>query len=258
MKTYVIGDIHGARLALEQVLIRSPVKKGDRIIFLGDLVDGWSESYEVIDFILKLQKDYDVINIKGNHDQWFLDYIKTGIHGSNWQHGARATFESYKKHTSGVPLFIPDEHIRFFESQINYFIDDQNRCFVHGGFNRHELINEQHFQHIYYWDRDLWYSALSYMKGDYPFKTKNNFKEVYIGHTQTTNWDYDERNLPKNIEKGYLNTPITTPMCGAEFIWNLDTGCGYRGKLTIMDIDTKEYWQSDSADTLYPFERGRN
>ena len=28
-------------------------------------------------------------------------------------------------------------------------------------------------------------------------------------------------------------------------VWNLDTGAGYGYKLTIMDIDTKQYWQSD-------------
>ena len=29
-------------------------------------------------------------------------------------------------------------------------------------------------------------------------------------------------------------------------VWDLDTGGGYEGKLTIMNVHTKEYWQSDS------------
>ena len=41
-------------------------------------------------------------------------------------------------------------------------------------------------------------------------------------------------------------------------IWNLDTGAGFRGKLTIMDINTKEYWQSDNVNEIYVNERGRN
>ena len=41
-------------------------------------------------------------------------------------------------------------------------------------------------------------------------------------------------------------------------VWNLDTGGGYEGRLTIMDIDTKEFWQSDFVNTLYSDERGRN
>lgn len=40
-------------------------------------------------------------------------------------------------------------------------------------------------------------------------------------------------------------------------VWNLDTGSGFSGKLTIMDIDTKEFWQSDFVRELYPNENGR-
>jgi len=28
-------------------------------------------------------------------------------------------------------------------------------------------------------------------------------------------------------------------------IYNLDTGAGHTGRLSIMDVDTKEFWQSD-------------
>ena len=41
-------------------------------------------------------------------------------------------------------------------------------------------------------------------------------------------------------------------------IWNLDTGAASKGALTITDIDTKEYWQSDCLSELYPNEIGRN
>ena len=40
-------------------------------------------------------------------------------------------------------------------------------------------------------------------------------------------------------------------------IWNMDTGGGFEGRLTIMDVDTKEFWQSDDLRTLYPNEKGR-
>ena len=40
-------------------------------------------------------------------------------------------------------------------------------------------------------------------------------------------------------------------------VWNLDTGGGWLGKLTIMDIDTKQFWQSDFVYELYPEEKGR-
>ncbi len=34
-------------------------------------------------------------------------------------------------------------------------------------------------------------------------------------------------------------------------IWNLDTGAGWEGKLTVMNVDTKEYYQSDPVEDLY-------
>ena len=52
--TFVIGDIHGGLRALHQVLERSQVTREDTLIFLGDFVDGWSESPQVLDFLIEL------------------------------------------------------------------------------------------------------------------------------------------------------------------------------------------------------------
>lgn len=35
-------------------------------------------------------------------------------------------------------------------------------------------------------------------------------------------------------------------------IVNLDTGAGFRGVLTIMNVDTGKYWSSDTVKELYP------
>jgi len=112
--------------------------------------------------------------------------------------------------------------------------------FVHGGFNRHYLIIDIEKQEPsqFYWDRDLWMSALSHKEIKREFKIKDNFKEIFIGHTTTMNWNTDK--------------PIK-----AVNIWNLDTGAGFKGKLTIMNVDTKKYFQSDEVTTLYTNQRGR-
>ena len=41
-------------------------------------------------------------------------------------------------------------------------------------------------------------------------------------------------------------------------IWNVDTGAAFKGPITVMDIDTKKFWQSDKVTDLYPDEIGRN
>ena len=220
-RTFVIGDIHGGYKALLQVLERSGFDyENDTLISLGDICDGWSEVFECVEELLKIK---NLIAIRGNHDQWFYEYIRTGFHGSQWEQGAHATKNSYGKRS----MMIPETHEKFFGTQLNYYIDSENRCFVHGGFNRHFSIKDQSVPYIYYWDRDLWMQALSYttiIEG-YPFKMFDKFKEVFIGHTATTNWKTDK------------------PMQAAN-IWNLDTGGGFNGKLTIMNVDTKEYFNS--------------
>lgn len=236
-KTFVIGDIHGGYKALLQCLERSNFnKEEDTLISLGDICDGWSEVYECVEELLSIK---NLIAIRGNHDQWFYEFIRTGIHGSQWQQGADATKISYGKRS----FMIPESHEKFFGTQMNYYVDDQNRCFVHGGFNRHSSIKEQPFPYIYYWDRDLWLQALSYgsmINNSHKFKMVDNFKEVFIGHTTTSCWNKECK-----------------PMKAAN-IWNLDTGGGFEGKITIMNVDTHEYWQSDNVKELYPNERGRN
>ena len=51
----------------------------------------------------------------------------------------------------------------------------------------------------------------------------------------------------------HISEGKTTP----KVIWDLDTGAGWGGKLTIMDANTEEYWQSDSGDDLYGPNQGR-
>jgi serine/threonine protein phosphatase 1 len=43
-RTLVFGDIHGGLRALQQLFERAKITADDRLIFLGDYVDGWSES----------------------------------------------------------------------------------------------------------------------------------------------------------------------------------------------------------------------
>jgi serine/threonine protein phosphatase 1 len=250
VRTFTLGDLHGNYRGLLQVLERSGFdKKKDRLIFLGDVFDGYSESYECIEELLTIE---NLIFIRGNHDDIFLDWMNTGRHGFDWNHGGDAVIKNYAKHsdrdifcmpdmggfrTNLTFMDIPKTHRDLLHSSISYFVED-DICFTHGGFNRHSLVEEQK-PSIFLWDRDLWSSALSWSETSYPYKIKDNFKKIFIGHTPTINW---KTNLPKK----------------ASVIWNIDTGGGYKeGKVTIMNVDTEEYFQSDLNSILYPDERGR-
>jgi len=256
-RTLVCGDIHGGLKALIQVLQRCNYNiYDDQLIFLGDYSDGWGETAELVEYliILKEQATYKPIFIKGNHDEWTREWLNTGKKLDMWvMQGGQATLDSYIR----TGYLVKDSHKDFYNSLENYYIDDQNRGFVHGGFVSKNGLGHDTYDSNYYWDRSLWEIAID---SDYYVNTPHNkkeydeffryapyryekHKEIYIGHTATTNW-------------GNKNGPITVPMNKCN-VWNLDTGGGFSGKLTIMDIDSKEYFQSDYVKELYPDERGR-
>ena len=54
-RTLVVGDIHGGLKALLQLLERAGITPEDKIIFLGDYVDGWSDSANVVSYLINLQ-----------------------------------------------------------------------------------------------------------------------------------------------------------------------------------------------------------
>ena len=93
--TYVIGDIHGGLKALEQLIERLNCSKDDTLIFLGDYVDGWSESAQVIDYLMELSKNHHCIFIKGNHDVYCENWLLKDEYSQNWMlHGGKQTIES--------------------------------------------------------------------------------------------------------------------------------------------------------------------
>ncbi|WP_025743700.1 metallophosphoesterase family protein [Aquimarina pacifica] len=240
-RTLVIGDIHGALKALQQVLDKANVTNSDTLIFLGDYVDGWSDCAETISFLIKLKASHDCIFIRGNHDELCYTWLTQKTNNPEWvKHGGQATMDSYAKLADSVL----NTHYEFYENLTNYHIDDNNRLFLHAGFTNLNGPDREFFSKLFYWDRTLWETALSIdpnlKKTDinYP-KRLLLFNEIYIGHTPVT-----------RINK-------TTPV-KATCVWNLDTGAAFKGPLTIMDVNTKEFWQSDPAYTLYPNESGRN
>lgn len=237
----VIGDIHGGLKALEQVIERANVTSKDTLIFLGDFVDGWSQSPQVINFLIALNEQQNCIFVRGNHDDLLLNYLKTGTYSEEWfNHGGKSTVDAYLK----IDEQIKQQHILFLEKLLPYHLDDENRLFIHAGFTNLKGIDYEYFKPLFYWDRTLWEMALA-LDENIPFESDlypnrlKLYKEIYIGHTPTT-----------KINK-------TVPVNKA-CVWNVDTGAAFIGPLTILDIDSKEFWQSDSLPSLYPNENGRN
>ncbi|MDA9087352.1 serine/threonine protein phosphatase [Polaribacter sp.] len=240
-RTFVIGDIHGGLKALLQVLNKLEVKEEDTLIFVGDYVDGWSEAAQVIQFLIELSEKVNCIFIKGNHDVWCENWLKTAVVNPLWYlHGGKETIDSYDVFSEEDKK----EHLSFFENMPLYHLDAENRLFLHAGFTSIHGVEKEIFTENFYFDRTLWELALAMNKNMdkdaiYFPKRLQHYSEIYIGHTPTTNFGE------------------TTPM-NAFNVWNIDTGAAFKGKITGINIDTKRYFQSDNLPDLYPNEKGRN
>ena len=240
-RTLVIGDIHGGLRALEQVFERAEVTREDKLIFLGDFVDGWRESSQVIRFLIEVSGNQECIFIRGNHDAWTEDWLGFGNSPDVWLfNGGKSTVESYADY-SREELEI---HLEFFQRMKNYYVDEDNRLFIHAGYSSMHGPEKEVYSSNYHWDRTLWETAVAMDRKLKPSselypKRLLLYNEIFIGHTPTL----------------YLG--IRTPVNKAN-IWNMDTGAAFTGALSIMDINTKEYWQSDPLPLLYPDEKGRN
>lgn len=227
-RTFIMGDIHGMYDKLMACLQAVSFDyTNDTLIQLGDVVDRGPDSYLVVEELLKIK---NLIAIRGNHDDCWMqgllfyreDYQNQIEVFSLYNQGARETLQSYTRR--GID---PNVHLQFFRNQLNYYIDKNNCCFVHGGFNRHLPIAEQREISDLWWDRDLWLAARSYGQMEdnvHRFKIKDGFDEIFIGHTPTI----------------YFGS--TEPLKAAN-ITNLDTGCGKGGLLTIINLETREIKQ---------------
>ncbi|RAW03032.1 metallophosphoesterase [Pseudochryseolinea flava] len=223
-RTYVMGDIHGAYKALRKCLDRAGFDyEHDRLIALGDVCDGWPQTFECIEELLKIK---NLVYILGNHDWWTLEWMTSGILDPAWFHqGGEATVNSYSDK-------VPERHIRFLSDARLYFELDR-KLFVHAGFDPKFPIQEQSMETLL-WDRRLARLAIDSFPAGVDFKL-TSYDEVYLGHTP----------IAQNI-----------PMHSGD-IWLMDTGAGWSGALSMMDINTKEVFTSGTVPILYPGVKGR-
>jgi serine/threonine protein phosphatase 1 len=228
-KTFLMADIHGGYRSLMQCFERSKFNyKKDRLIVLGDVCDGWAQTKECIEELLKVK---NIIYILGNHDFWALDYYKTGKKEYLWvTQGGYNTIKSYGE--EGMPT----SHIEFLENA-KYYYEEDGILFVHGGIIPNIPIKNITKEHLM-WDRDLIFNAHKKSNGRPNYRMQDIYNEIFVGHTST----------------GMFRTYLPLKCCE---VTDLDTGGGWDGVLTIMNLKTREYWYSDYVHTLYPESYGR-
>ncbi len=260
----IIGDVHGRFNALRQVLERAHFTDGEDILYsVGDFCDRGRDNIRVLRYLSSLASFRPVL---GNHDAWLQDYLRTGcVMSDNWycRNGGKTTVASFegisKEERKRLSLWL---------DSIPYCRIEKGIIIIHGGpigRNLRELerprnyVRESDAKEIpdELWDRTYLRTAFLYEHWLLSEEKKCGIKfdEYCIG----MKGQYDE--LGDKIRTGRLyiasrtRTIFTghsivgdTPFSSKTFhITAIDTGAASPdGRLTCMDMDSGEYWQSDT------------
>lgn len=226
---YVIPDIHGGFRALMQCLelVNFDYDK-DELITLGDYFDGHPESIQVIKELLKIKNR---VSLMGNHDKWVEDYLLNRMSREDLSCWLENRGKLTKIELDSNPAY-KSVILEFLKNCKYYHIDIDNNLFIHAGMDIKKPI-EENYPHELIWGRRLSHYLLKSSKyKSYSIKSikvLEKYNHIFLGHTYCGE-------KPLKVANIYL----------------MDSGCGFMdGRLTIMNIDTKEYKQSDLLRVLY-------
>lgn len=101
--TYAIGDIHGRFDLFKKMVhaIKSDMETTQsrcRIVLLGDYIDRGLETTRVLNGIISLSRQNwcDLVVLKGNHEQVFLQFLEDAKNGPQWfRYGGIETVRSF-------------------------------------------------------------------------------------------------------------------------------------------------------------------
>lgn len=229
MRRFVIGDIHGGYRALKQCLeLVNFDYDNDELVCLGDYFDGWPESFLVVKELLKIK---NLTPLMGNHDSWVYDMLLNRISRDE----RNMWLENRGRSTLKEIMDYPNDResvVSFLKSCKYYHVDKDNNLFIHAGLDIKKTIEENYPRELI-WGRSLSHYLIKSTKASgytiKSIKVLDKYKNVYLGHTYCGE-------VPLKVANIYL----------------MDSGCGFGdGRLTIMNLDTHEYKQSDILKHLY-------
>ncbi len=206
---YVFGDIHGCLKHLSVLFenIKSIIKENDTLIFLGDYIDRGPGSFEVIDFLLSISRNYNAVFLKGNHEDMLEKYLE-GIDSYTYLvNGGQQTLESYMNNSGDSKNPIIPEHLDFYKN-LKLYHETDNYIFVHAGLKENVSLDKQNpFD-------------LVWIRESFIYSTVDFGKRVVFGHT-----------------------PFSKPLVEENKI-GIDTGAVYGRELTCVKLPDLEFIQT--------------
>ncbi|MFQ5514405.1 MAG: metallophosphoesterase family protein [Myxococcota bacterium] len=211
---YAIGDIHGMREKLEELLRTLPLEPDDHLIFIGDYVDRGPDPAGTVEVLTQLSEQRRCTFLLGNHEAMFLAFL--GWKGPQYfgaeaflQNGGDTTLDSYEYFQRGGDFKLPPHHEQFFRELRLWHLEGEY-LFVHAGLSREALrLSDPEYAVSREQPRDLL-------------------------------WQRATADLPHSL--GVTIVYGHTPMPDLQVRWNIpysigiDTGCVYGGTLTAIRL----------------------
>lgn len=255
MRRLCVGDIHGCYDKLMETLDKCKFSDSDVLYSVGDFTDRGNQNVKTLDFLMSLKNFHPVM---GNHDLWNYEYLSNTITHDAFRcwdmyNGGEHTYNEESKQTDTWR----NKATRWLQ-KIPYRIDLGDFTIIHTVCPKsiYEGIDVDNItlktlkssglvtDEVY--DEGVWnravlegcrdYQKLTYPKPNFVQRARDIYGEEFTG------------------EPVYVtgHTPLDHPFYDREMgIIGIDTGAfcskkvyGVEGYLTILDLDSLEYWQS--------------
>ena len=213
----VVGDIHGCMKQLVAVLDRASFDPGrDTLHALGDFCNRGNGNLEVIEFLMSLD---GLVAVAGNHDMFLMDYLYGGEESRHWVErcGGDVTYRQFRALDGTRKADVAD----WLCSWPSAIVAD-TYIMVHGGIPAGWTLDD----------------LLSCQNAARPHdSTRDRGGDLA--------WDRLYYTSALAFSRGSANPDDGLPFfCPHYHLVALDTGCGDGGPVTLMDMDSLEYWQA--------------
>lgn len=128
-RTIIIGDIHGMKKELEQLLAKLEVSADDVLILAGDLLDKGPDSALVVKHLRGLrEKGIPLVLVQGNHEARHAKFRKAKAAGN-----AKITMKGVDE-LEAITAGLDADDVAFLETAVFFHrIPEQNAVVIHGG-----------------------------------------------------------------------------------------------------------------------------
>lgn len=242
-KIYALSDIHGYLDILKETMKKVDLSSNNKLIFLGDYIDEGPSSKGTLEYIYNLQKQYpdQVIVLKGNHEEMFLEWLAD----PEYLFELQPDFQTIKpflteKHLSDInklrnssqPTTVYDinrivaqcvqknnrELIEWMKG-LSVYYETENQIFVHAG------VDEEAGEYWSYGTENHYYMS------KFPPTVGAFYKDIIAGHTGTSFFTID-----KNFHDIYFDGKSHYYIDSTVYV-------SHKLNLLVYDTETKKYYE---------------